>query len=370
MNEAFIESIMKQYGEIEKIEIIKNFAYVKFHKVEDASNACAEYHKINSTIHNNTHNANFKIFFADHVKRWNVVSNSSNFENRDDLVPVIYASIRGELPFNNEQYLKEIFGKYGYVRNIEIKVNELPGPKTYKNYILVEFETLPQALRARERVKLNREHYLGDRKSEVTILINSDKLTRDWPNVKNQLRYQRRKQITSLSTNITSTNALGGMFGNNMAVAMPEATNAVAAETNDIMAMIRDYAEKEQEMDQDESDWVGFMTRNKQFKVEVDFKMIHKVHLELDTLLNVSHRADIKEGASREDYVMAGKFRAANSLNVEAFNEYIRYFRKKNRAGIILTRNYLIYLIPSMEDLPLPYPIRQDELLALFFKIE
>jgi hypothetical protein len=32
---------MKQYGEIEKIEIVKNFAYVKFHKVEDASNACA-----------------------------------------------------------------------------------------------------------------------------------------------------------------------------------------------------------------------------------------------------------------------------------------------------------------------------------------
>ena len=53
-------------------------------------------------------------------------------------------------------------------------------------------------------------------------------------------------------------------------------TNNVAAETNDIMAMIRDYADKE-EMEQEESDWVGFMTRNKQFKVEVDFKLIHKV---------------------------------------------------------------------------------------------
>lgn len=67
---------------------------------------------------------------------------------------------------------------------------------------------------------------------------------------------------------------------------------------------------------------------------------------------------------------MAGKFRAANTLNIEAFNEYIRYFRKKGRAGIILTRNYLIYLIPLMEELSLPYPTRQDELLALFFKIE
>lgn len=72
---------------------MRNFAYVKFHRVEDASNACAEYHNINMTIHN-MHNPNFKIFFADHVKRWNVVSNSINYENVDDLVPVVYASVK------------------------------------------------------------------------------------------------------------------------------------------------------------------------------------------------------------------------------------------------------------------------------------
>ena len=35
-------------------------------------------------------------------------------------------------------------------------MNDLPGPKTYKSYILVEFETLTQAIRARDRIKLNR----------------------------------------------------------------------------------------------------------------------------------------------------------------------------------------------------------------------
>ena len=72
--------------------------------------------------------------------------------------------------------------------------------------------------------------------------------------------------------------AVGSSFGSNMNMNITQepATNAVAAETNDIMATIRDYAEKE-EMDQEESDWVGFMTSNKQFKVEVDFKLIHKV---------------------------------------------------------------------------------------------
>lgn len=47
-------------------------------------------------------------------------------------------------------------------------------------------------------------------------------------------------------------------------------------------------------MQQEESDWAGFMTRNKQFRVEVDFKLIHKVPFQLDTLLNVTHRADLQ----------------------------------------------------------------------------
>lgn len=102
------------------------------------------------------------------------------------------------------------------------------------------------------------------------------------------------------------------------------------------------------------------MTRNKQFKVEVDFNLIHKVPFDLESIINVSHRGDLNEAITREDYVMAGKFKAANNLNTNAFNEYINYFVNKNKAGIIQTSNYLIYLVPPMESLPLPYPIKND----------
>jgi hypothetical protein len=43
----------------------------------------------------------------------------------------------------------------------------------------------------------------------------------------------------------------------------------------------------------------------------------------------VAYRADIEEGLNRSDYIFAGKFRAANAANSEAFQEYIRYFSKK-----------------------------------------
>ena len=59
------------------------------------------------------------------------------------------------------------------MRNLEVKINEMPGPKVYKNYVLVEYETLTQAFRARERLKYQREHLLGDKKSEVTVLIDA-----------------------------------------------------------------------------------------------------------------------------------------------------------------------------------------------------
>ena len=76
--------------------------------------------------------------------------------------------------------------------------------------------------------------------------------------------------------------------------------------------------------------------------------------------MNVSHRGDLQEGCTREDYVMAGKFKASNSLNVNAFNDYISYLIKKNRAGIIQSKNYLIYLLPPIESYPLPYPVKPD----------
>lgn len=118
------------------MEIIKNFIFVKYFKVEDASNACADYHNINMTLHNNNHNTNFKIFFADHLKRFNVVSNNPNYEINETLIPVVYASVRNDPQYANEQYLRNIFEKFGFIRNLEIKRNELP---TQRTYVLVEY---------------------------------------------------------------------------------------------------------------------------------------------------------------------------------------------------------------------------------------
>ena len=63
------------------------------------------------------------MFFADHLKRWNVVSNNLEYEIKDHLIPVIYASIKNDPKFANEQYLYSIFSKFGFVKSLSVKQN-------------------------------------------------------------------------------------------------------------------------------------------------------------------------------------------------------------------------------------------------------
>jgi hypothetical protein len=175
---------------------------------------------------------------------------------------------------------------------------------------------------------------LGDRKSEITILIDNDKITRLYPNINNQLRYQRKRQQNTQSTQPQSTPSTlpppidSFSYNPNPSNYPPEQQKNEVDEIWDILNI--HAGKKEDEEDEHlESDWCGFFTRNKKFKAEVDFHCIHKEPVELETVLNVAYRGDIEEALGRGDYIFAGRFRAANAGNAEAFEEYVRYFIKK-----------------------------------------
>jgi hypothetical protein len=131
-------------------------------------------------------------------------------------------------------------------------------------------------------MKLQREK-LGDRKSEITILIDNDKITRLYPNINNQLRYQRkRQQNTAVQSGQTATSTLPPPIDSfNFNSYQSEQKNEVD-EIWDILNIHAGQGKKEEPEDENlESDWCGFFTRNKQFKAEVDFHCIHKEPVEL-----------------------------------------------------------------------------------------
>lgn len=63
-----------------------------------------------------------------------MVSNSIGFDNKEDFVPVVYASLKNEPPYNTEAHVRSAFEKFGFLRNVEVKI---PAMKPYKTYALV-----------------------------------------------------------------------------------------------------------------------------------------------------------------------------------------------------------------------------------------
>ena len=78
-------------------------------------------------------------------------------------------------------------------------------------------------------------------------------------------------------------------------------------------------------------------------------------------MFNINYRADLREALDSGSYNLAGKFKASQSSYLESFKkDYIDYFAKKKRAGILMTSKYLIYLIPPLPELKIDYPVRPD----------
>lgn len=153
-------------------------------------------------------------------------------------------------------------------------------------------------------MKLQREK-LGDRKSEITILIDNDKITRLFPNINNQLRYQRKRQQSTSQPTPQNQPSQQSQQNPNLpqhdSFAYGSYNQEPQKEVDEMMDILKKFAGENEEHEEEhlESDWCGFFTRNKQWKVEVDFHCIHREPVELETVLNVAYRADLEESLSR-----------------------------------------------------------------------
>lgn len=173
-------------------------------------------------------------------------------------------------------------------------------------------------MRAREKVKGMRDR-LGDRKSEITLLIDNDKITRKYPNITNQIRYQRKRQ-NNVQQQVASQQQqqqpqdrpLENSYPNTFsAPPLPYGQERQEIDLDGIMGILNQHAGMDEEEHQ-QADWCGFLTLNKKKKIEVDFVRIHKEECQLDDgILNIAYRADLREALDSGSYNLAGKFRAA-----------------------------------------------------------
>lgn len=114
--------------------------------------------------------------------------------------------------------------------------------------------------------------------------------------------------------------------------------------------------------------WSGFITRNKINKVGVDAHQIRNdcsEFLATDYNLNVSHRTQF-EDIFKKPIVGIIAFCPQNETQCEPFDEYLKYFTEKDRAGVVSLKNHTMYILPPCEISRKFYQNPKKHLLGIF----
>ena len=98
--------------------------------------------------------------------------------------------------------------------------------------------------------------------------------------------------------------------------------------------------------------WSGFLTKNKQDRIGVDFYQIRgniSENFNSESYLNVSHRTQYDEIMKRP-YLGIVAISPQNVTQCETFKKYVDYFSEKQRAGVINFKNcYTLYILPPSD---------------------
>jgi len=104
--------------------------------------------------------------------------------------------------------------------------------------------------------------------------------------------------------------------------------------------------------------WTGFLTRNQQNSVGVNGCLLYSTRdLALkESSINIAHRT-IYDEAVNKNYCALVLLTPSSELYQTGFEEYIKYFQEKQRAGYAVSSQFQIYILP---------PCKQAEMLCKF----
>jgi len=107
---------------------------------------------------------------------------------------------------------------------------------------------------------------------------------------------------------------------------------------------------QDEEEDEEDVIWSGFITRQKVNRVGVDAHPVWGDHeaLSNEYNLNISHRIPFDDVTNRPCIGIV-TFLPSNTTQEGTFNDYIEYFSSKQRAGVVNMKCGLMYLIPPCD---------------------
>ena len=149
------------YGEITKIEIRRNFAFIRYKLVKSASSA------FEKTKNKEFNGRRFRMLYSDSGKRSGIIGDEPGFVLSEKTCKLIHISLSKGSMVPNENIIKDIFSTFGKIKEISEK-NTGFGPSIY-----VEFYKYEDAQKAVEEMKkessYENKRKIGDPNCEVTF---------------------------------------------------------------------------------------------------------------------------------------------------------------------------------------------------------
>ena len=373
----------KNYGTIEGIEMFssKGFAFIKYRKVVCATRA---YELADGII---VDGRPVKVAFADPTRRIDIVGDSLIPENPnfnpidDDNFKNLFLGYSHSAVVPPEAKLREVFSRYGRVKRISIR----QATSTTRPYAFVDFEKGEQASESRKRLYIEdydgqRRKELGDPALEISFKNTNNIVSKN--GVKNGVRYQDKITSEGISELAKKLMEKPAAFVNLLKFqtlfTVPNFQLMTSMTCNFSIfqppSAGTEVPKPQQKVEEENPNigsvvWSGFITRSKNYRVGIDATLVDgnadcfpasQYHI------NISHRVQISEIFKFERLALV-TLEASNETQQEAFQEYVKYFSQKQRAGYVGIKDALLYICPPLEQIKNLYSKLEDsQLLGVF----
>ncbi|EAR84871.1 RNA recognition motif (RRM) superfamily protein (macronuclear) [Tetrahymena thermophila SB210] len=397
----YIREIIEDFfGGIEEVEFFDrgkdSFAFIKFFMVQTAYLAFTNKEKIAELLETDQ----VKLTYSDPSRRKNIIGDHEDYMRDENLSPVLYISF----PYGfkvKKSVIQKIASDYGTVLNVTLKRSEDP---KQTSSVLVEFQDLKDAKFAFKHMR--EDHDKMHPKCEFAILLNSEKFVKE-----NNLKLKEKIKPTVLpgqaptttfiqqkplarkpiNINENANNALSDIAGIRIQKQLQSKGRQFSPEKDAEINQKRTYNQfkqsslntsQDQGYNPDEQDaellveddddenfiWSGFISINKKGRCGMDAKVIQSQgQLDLDTYnLVMTTKCQLSEPLRYPPYSVL-IFRPSNETEKKPFKDVKTFLNSNpNQAGVIHTKNLIIYMFPSNEQALKFYPqLKEGNILAL-----
>lgn len=357
--EQDVRNAFSMYGKIENVEMFKKpnqiFAFLKYFKVSQAAKAFENIDNLSVIMR-----LNLRISYSDFSKRNSIVGDNPQIEdNLEELTPYLFLAYNSGSHLPKIKYLKRRLAEFGQVKDILMKPSY---NSNFKSFVVIEFETVEQAVKARKYYFLNeksakRRFRLGTRDIDINVLIRVPDMR------KFEITSQMIKVGPSQTGSSLNSTILARLKGKTVSEEIQHIFRPIEEKRKDEIEeepllnkmqstnikMMEEYIENKKLSARYDLTWSGTVYRGKKKHFFTDVLYVSgdkELPIAMPERLIMSHKTSFKDALSRKRLAICA-FVPGNRVAYPEFMEMLRSFQDGDMVGATFQiKKYIVYLVP------------------------